>query len=121
MEQIERLAELSVRRGLGFAALAIGTTMIGFSADPPMMFKMGAVLVSLTSVILFWRSLRAPERPFRRTEVWLMLESPPAVSDERAQQLIGAALQRSFRRWSEFTAYGGGALWVLSLAESLLR
>jgi hypothetical protein len=95
-EAIHRFAELSVRRGCGFAAIAIGSAMIGGASQPGICFRVGAGFAMLTAIVLYWRGRRAPMRNFRRTEVWLMMDDPPAVSRERLQAMIGSALAEAY-------------------------
>ncbi len=95
-EAIRRFAELSVRRGCGFAAIAIGSAMVGAASQPGICFRVGAGFAMLTAIVLYWRGRRAPTRNFRRTEVWLMMDDPPAVSRERLQAMIGSALAEAY-------------------------
>lgn len=91
-EDIKRYAELSVRRGCGFALMAIVTAMVGFSAEPWIAVRSGAVFVLIAAVVLFWKGWTARARNYRRTEVWLMIEDAPALPRERLQTMIGGAL-----------------------------
>jgi hypothetical protein len=95
-ETIRRCAEISVRRGCGFAAIAILSAMVGTSAEPDVCFRLGAASVGLTAVVLYWRGRTALTRNFRRTEVWLMIEDAPAVPRDRLQGMIGAALAECY-------------------------
>jgi hypothetical protein len=95
-EAIRRFAELSVRRGCGFAAIAIGSAMVGAASQPSVCFRVGAGFAMLTALVLYWRGRRAPTRNFRRTEVWLMMDDPPAVPRERLQAMIGSALAEAY-------------------------
>lgn len=91
-DDIRRYAELSVRRGCGFALMAIVTAMVGFSGEPWIAVRSGAVFVLIAAVILFWRGWHARRRNYRHTEVWLMIEDAPALPRERLQGMIGGAL-----------------------------
>ncbi|MCW5748667.1 MAG: hypothetical protein KIT36_20930 [Alphaproteobacteria bacterium] len=91
-DDIRRYAEVSVRRGCGFALIAIFSAMVGASAEPDICFRLGAALAALMTVVLYWRGRTAPTRNFRRTEVWLMIEDAPALPRERLQGMIGTAL-----------------------------
>src|SRR3712207_8020842 len=47
-----------------------------------------------------FRSLR---HPYKRTEVWLMLEPRPTWSSDLAQRLIGTTLRRMLDRYARYT------------------
>lgn len=95
-DAIRRCAEISVRRGCGFAAIAIFSAMVGVASEPEICFRLGAASVALTAVILYWRGRNAPTRNFRRTEVWLMIEDAPALPRDRLQSMIGGALAETY-------------------------
>lgn len=90
---IERLAEISVARGCGFAALGILTTMTGLSGEPASAFKAGGILMLIACAVLLLKGLNARNRPYKRTEVWIMLPKPERPKADVAQQLIGNALR----------------------------
>lgn len=77
--------------------LAIFTFMVGLSGDPDLAIRAGAILVTLTAVLLYWRGRKAPGRNFRQTEVWLMIrDAPGAPPKDRLQRMIGGALAESY-------------------------
>jgi hypothetical protein len=120
MSAIERAAELSVARGVGFGALAIALVVAGLAGYPPLALRSGAALTLLMWAILKLKALWAPRRPYKRTEVWLMLEQRPAWAPEVTQRLIGAALQRTLNRYARLALVAAIGLWLASLALPLL-
>ena len=116
MQSIEQAAERSVARGTGFAALAIGVTMSGLAFMPVLSLKTGAATALLTWAALTLKAVRARRRPYRRTEVWLMLEPRPTLSHEQAQRLIGEALERAYHRYAALALAAAVGLWLASLA-----
>lgn len=120
MDAIERCAQLSIHRALGFAALAISTVMLGLSFEPGLSFRAGAVLTLLVSTILAFKGLAAPYRNVRKTEVWLLLGGQTGLPKERVQQAIGATLQRYYFRYAETSLGIACLLWLLALASSIL-
>ena len=104
-DDIRQYAELSVRRGCGFALMAIVTAMVGFSGEPWIAVRAGAVFVLIASVVLYWRGRHARQRNFRHTEVWLMIEDAPALPRERLQAMIGGALAEVYFRYARLAAY----------------
>jgi hypothetical protein len=116
---VERAAEQSVARGVGFAALGIALTIAGLAGDPAMALHTGAALTLMLWAILRLKAVRAPRAPYRRTEVWLLLEPRPARSPEIAQRLIGDALKATLERYARFVLLAAVGLWLASLALPL--
>lgn len=116
MDDIERLADLSVKRGCGFAALAIGTTMTGLAGMPLLAVKSGAILFTLMAVTLAGRAFGALRRSYKRTEVWAMLAVDRRLPQAIAQQVIGTALQATYWRYAEFAAAVALFFWVFAIA-----
>src|SRR5215218_6492136 len=116
MRHIEQAAVESVARGVGFGALAIGLVMAGLAGYPLLALKAGAALTLLMWAILRLKALRALRYPYKRTEVWLLLEPRPDWPAEVAQRLIGGALQRTLERFARPVLAVAVALWCASLA-----
>lgn len=115
-EDIKRFAELSVRRGCGFALMAVVTAMVGFSAEPWIAVRSGAVFVLIAAVVLFWRGWTARARNYRRTEVWLMIEDAPALPRERLQDMIGGALADVYFSHARLASYMALAMCIIAFA-----
>ena len=121
--RIRDFAETSVRRGCGFGLIEIVTTMVGFSGDPYLAVRCGAILTTLAAVILYWRGQNAPRRNYRDTEVWLMMRQAPvpAVSKDRLQQLIGNALAETYAHYARIAAISALVMWGVLFGMRLLR
>ena len=120
MSDVERAAEQSVARGVGFGALAIALVVAGLAGYPQLALRSGAVLALLMWAILRLKALRAPRRPYKRTEVWLLLDPRPAWPAEVAQRLIGEALRRTLDRYARFVLVAAIGLWLASLVLAAL-
>jgi hypothetical protein len=114
-DDIRRCAELSVRRGCGFALMAVVTAMVGFSSQPAIAVRAGAVFVLIGAVVLFWKGRHARRRNYRHTEVWLMIEDAPALPRERLQTMIGGALAEVYFDHARLAAYMALAMSAISL------
>lgn len=119
MERIRACAELSVRRGCGFAALAILTFMFGLSAAPVLALRAGAILTALASVVLFLKALRAPNRDYRRTELWVLLDRNHGLPEAHAERIINTVLRDVYLRYAEFAGLIALTLWALTLIGRL--
>ncbi|MCW5731515.1 MAG: hypothetical protein KIT81_09635 [Alphaproteobacteria bacterium] len=117
MERIAFYADISVRRGCGFAALAIGATMMGLSGDLLLALKSGAVLTTLMDAVLMLMAANALRRDLRGTELWALLgrRHGLAMSEERALGIVRMVLHDTLLRYSRWTLLSAGLLWVLAL------
>lgn len=114
-DDIRQHAELSVRRGCGFALMGIVTAMVGFSGQPWIAVRAGAVFVLIAAVVLYWRGRQAKLRNYRHTEVWLMIEDAPALPRERLQTMIGGALAEAYFRYARLAAYVALAMCLIDV------
>jgi hypothetical protein len=109
-------ADVSIRRGCGFALIGIFTAMVGFSGDPYLAVRCGAFLVTTTAVVLLWRGQGAPTRNFRDTEVWLMIRhTAPPMPKDSLQRLIGNALADSYFHHARIAGYIAVSMWTVAL------
>lgn len=122
MEPIENAAFASVGRAVGFAGLAIAFLMLGLSHDVLLSLKAGAALSACIALFLYLRSASARDRPYTRTEVWLMLKNsrfcPPA---QLAQQIIGQALKDAYSWFARFVAYIAAGLSISAICVGLVQ
>lgn len=115
LQRIEHAAQVSVARACGFAALGILTFMVGLSSDVAASLKAGGILSLATSVVLLLKAWHASRRPYKHTELWLMLTPQDRPHSAIAQQIIGTVLRETFLYFALHTAFAaalllGGAL-----------
>jgi hypothetical protein len=110
LQRIEHVAHTSVARACGFAALAIVTFMVGMSSDIVNMFKAGGFLSLVVSLILVYKGFRASQRPYKHTEVWLMLAPQDRPHMAIAQQIIGTVLRETFFYFALHAAFASALL-----------
>lgn len=115
MEQVEKMALVCVGRACGFAALGIVTFMFALCMEPAVCFKAGGILTLMTCAILIVNAWQAPAKPYKRTELWLMLEPEERPRDAIAQSVIGAALERTYLMFARHAALIAMCLLALSL------
>jgi hypothetical protein len=121
IERVHGAADYGIRRGLSFVVIAIGTVMAGLSFQPYLAVKTGAILVSLTTLVLVMKGLHAPARDYRQTEVWILLDKTLPLPTERAQMVIGATLRDRYAWHAGVVAAIALALWGLTASLSLYR
>ncbi len=121
MEAIRNAAYVSIGRACGFAGLAIMVTMLGLSFDLVLAAKAGGLICLSTTGLIWLYGVRAPSRPYRRTEAWLILPReyrPPAAV---AQKLIGESLQDASFWFAKQGAAISAALLLLSAIFSIFN
>jgi hypothetical protein len=121
IQTIEELAEVSIARGCGFAALAIATLVVGLSWDVVLAAKTGGLLALLVCGVLVGKAWRALGRPVAKTELWLMLNRSERPSAANAQRIIGSVLRTCYLRFALHAACLSACLLALSLSLQLHR
>jgi hypothetical protein len=117
--RLDELALLSVSRACGFAGLAIFCFMIGLAGYPVIALNSGAVLMMLSAAVLAIKAEMSPTRPYKRTELWVILQPYERPSDRFAQQVIGNTLRGIYLRFAVHFARGGLFCFALALALQL--
>lgn len=121
LQTIEDLAAFSVARGCGFAALGIFTFMVGMMSEPRLALATGGILTLITALVLFARAAHALQRPFKRTELWILLKPAERPRPDIAQQIIGNALRDAYLRFAMQSAWLSVALLNASLIVRLMQ
>ncbi|HEX5080102.1 MAG TPA: hypothetical protein VFV80_13200 [Geminicoccaceae bacterium] len=120
MDRIQVAAEISIGRAVGFGALAVATVVIGLIFEPVVAFKTGGALTLLMVLILLLKAQQARSRPYRRTEVWLILDKRLGLPEDRAQRMVGEVLHDTYDRYARRCLVVAVGLWLLGLAFQLL-
>ncbi len=116
MDRFEYLARVSVARACGFGSVAILTLMVGLSDRMHVALKAGGYATLLMAAILVLKAWRAGEKPYKRTELWLMLEPTERPRASVAQRVLGGVLRDAFLLF----AYRSTAVAVVFLVGSVL-
>lgn len=107
MENIRKIAVLSVRRACGFGALAIAMVMWGLIFNPVLAFQSGAVLTAIMAVILYYKAMEAPRRDHTQTELWILLEKESRPPAAYARRIVNSTLS---------DVYNQHAKWAVGIA-----
>lgn len=119
--RLNELALLSVSRACAFACLAIFCFMIGMAGYPLVALKSGAVLMMFSSAVLVIKAQRSPVKPYRRTELWVLLAPEERPSTRFAQQIISATLREMFLKFAGYFAFGAFCCFAVAMALQLLN
>ncbi|MFN4014850.1 MAG: hypothetical protein ACK4JB_05935 [Reyranella sp.] len=101
MDRIEYLADVSVRRGCGFALLAICMVMLGLSYDLLLCLKSGAILQALHGVVLGLFAYNAPKWNHRSTELWVLLDKGADLPPNYPPEQLLEVLRKTYLRYAE--------------------
>lgn len=119
LERIEHAAQVSVARACSFALLGIATAMVGMSGELQLAFKSGGLLLLMTTAVLVTKALHVPHKPYRSTEVWLMLRDEDRPSAETAQQIISGVLREVYIEYARLNALAAALLLGLAIVMHL--
>ena len=121
LDRIEQMAQVSVGRACGFAALASFTFSVGIATEMSVALKSAGILSLLTCMVLLLKSMLAPRRFYKHTELWLMLEPNERPHAVIAQQVISTVLRETFLRFALASAGIAVALLGLGLLINTIR
>ncbi len=101
MDRIEYLADVIVRRGCGFALLAICMVMLGLSYDLLLCLKSGAVLQALHGSVLGLFAYNAPRWNHKSTELWVLLNKGADLPPNYPPEQLLEVLRKTYLRYAE--------------------
>jgi len=120
MDAIEAAATISVGRATGYAALAIFCIVVSLSFEPAIAARAGCILCMIAAAILFHCALRAPTRPYYKTELWLILPKEYRPPKTIAQRIIGPVLCRTYRTFAEYSMISALIFLILAIIFAYL-
>jgi hypothetical protein len=97
-DPVEVVIDHCIRRGLGFAGLAVGLVMLSLSFDLPLALRSGAGLVAVVAGAMLVGAWQAPRRDMRHSEAWVLLDAwrPEVLRGRRLD--VQDRLRRTLRR-----------------------
>lgn len=125
MDQIDALADISIRRACAFVGLGAVTVMLSLSFDLTLAFRTGAQIAALLTLGLVFSAWHLPRRNIRHTELYAMLRSqgatPADLATAATRMRIAATLRARLLWHAERVAALALGLWLLAALFSLLR
>jgi hypothetical protein len=120
MDRIEYLADVIVRRGCGFALLAICMVMLGLSYDLLLCLKSGAILEALHGSVLGLFAYNAPRWNHKSTELWVLLNKGADLPPNYPPEQLLEVLRKTYLRYAEMAGVvtlalciGAAIVWVV--------
>ncbi|CFX21656.1 membrane protein of unknown function [Candidatus Filomicrobium marinum] len=120
LKRIHYLAGVSVGRACGFGFLGLATTVVGLSDQMDLALSAGGFLSLIACLTLALKALYADKRPYKNTELWLMLEPNERPHAAIAQQIISAARRQAFYCFAHYAAWLAAGMLVASLLWRIL-
>jgi hypothetical protein len=120
MDRIEYLADIIVRRGCGFALLAICMVMLGLSYDLLLCLKSGAILGALHGSVLGLFAYNAPKWNHKSTELWVLLDKGADLPPNYPPEQLLEVLRKTYLRYAEMAGVvtlalciGAAIVWIV--------
>ena len=115
MEEMRRIAYVTVLRACGFASLAIFCIMIALSFLPRSAFQAGGFLSMLMTLVLVLKAHEARTKDHRRTEMWLYLPKESRPPQASAQRMISTLMREIYLLFARWTAMISILMWTIAL------
>jgi hypothetical protein len=120
MDRIRHHAWESVARACGFGALAIFTAMVGAAALPAVAAKIGAAGAALMGAILMLKAANAHSKPYRKTELWILLDRDHGLPEAHAQRILMGTLKDCYLASARISGTVAVGLWLTGIALSAM-
>ena len=120
MEEMRRIAHLTVLRACGFASLAIFCVMFGLSFLPRSAFQAGGFLTIAMTLVLVLKAYEARTKNHRQTELWLYLPKERRPPEASAQRTIATVMRETYLQFARWTAMISIVLWTIALFFSVI-
>jgi hypothetical protein len=115
MEEMRKIAYVTVARACGFGSLAIFCVMVGMSFQPRTAFQTGGFFTLMMAIILIYKAREALTKDYRKTEMWLYLEKDFRPPEAYAQWASSTILRDTYLTFAMWTSAIAIALWVIAL------
>lgn len=110
---------MSVGRGCGFAAIAILTAVVGLSDNMELALRCGGLFSMLTCLVLLLKAWHAFSKPYKSTELWLMIPKADRPTAAVAQDMISRCLREAYIHFALHAAWMSAAMLAISVAVGL--
>ena len=115
MEEMRRIAYVTVLRACGFASLAIFCVMIAMSFLPRLAFQTGGFLSLLLTLALVLKAYEARTKDHRQTEMWLYLPKESRPPQSHAQKTVSTLMREVYLLCARWYALISVVMWAIAL------
>jgi hypothetical protein len=116
MNELRRVAFLSIGRAVAFSGLAIFVVMTGLSYEPVLALRAGGVLLLLLLAGLLLRAQRFHVSDYRHTEAWNLLDKSKRPDGAAAGKTLTIALREACLWFARWIAGVAALIWVFAVA-----
>jgi hypothetical protein len=120
MEKMREIAFQSVQRACLFGALAVFCLMVGLSFEPQLAFKVGGMATTAMAGILAYKAREARNKPYQKTEMWLLLPKEFRPPKAYAQRVSAAILRDTYLNFALWTSAIAVVMWAIALLLGLI-
>ena len=120
MDEMRRIAFVTVMRACAFGSLAIFCMMVGLSFEPRIAFQTGGVLTLIMVGVLLFKAREALTKNHRKTEMWLYLPDAMRPPEAYAQRITSSIMRETYLMFALWTAEVALAMWLVALVLSLV-
>lgn len=120
MDEIRRIAFVTVMRACGFASLAIFCLMVGLSFEPRVALQTGGALTLVMVGVLLLKAREAMTKNYRRTEMWLYLPEDLRPPEAAAQRVTSSVLRETYLTFALWSSQAAAGMWLGALIASLV-
>ncbi len=118
-ERIEDLAHLSVARGCGFAGLGVVTFMVGLADNMELSLRSGGLFTMILCLVLLLKAWKAHSKPYKSTELWLLIPKADRPSAAIAQDMISRCLREAYYYFALHSAVLAAGMLAVSVLIGL--
>jgi len=120
MDDMRRIAFVTVMRACGFGSLAIFCMMVGLSFEPRIAFQTGGVLTLGMVGVLVFKAREALTKNHRKTELWLYLPEAMRPPEATAQRITSTIMRETYLMFALWTSEVALGMWLVALVFSLV-
>ena len=120
MDDMRRIAFVTVMRACGFGSLAIFCMMVGLSFEPRIAFQTGGVLTLGMVGVLVFKAREALTKNHRKTELWLYLPEAMRPPEATAQRITSTIMRETYLMFALWTSEVALGMWLMALVFSLV-
>jgi sulfite exporter TauE/SafE len=115
MLELRAAAYETIGRGVMFAVLGIGMTMLGLSYDLALMTRTGAILTTVMAAVLLALADHSRRADHRKTQMWQAVPADKRPPEPHARFASALVLRETYTLFAVHSAIASGALWTVTL------
>ncbi|OYW61860.1 MAG: hypothetical protein B7X99_19030 [Rhizobiales bacterium 17-65-6] len=120
MEDIDRLARITVGRWCLYAVVGIAGVMAVLSYNPRVSFHVGGILALTLALLLVLKASTIESRPTTRRDILDFARDPGQMLEQHLRTLVTYALKEAYFSFASRACAIAGALLCVSLLLGLL-